>query len=113
MNISPIAVENALVEALPELVAAYVVGIEDPRWGENVCAAAVFKNGLTPEEQVTAVARIVEAGQAGKIPHLSSYEAPCRVIPVRTDLLPMTSTGKVQRSALREIIQEMVKAEEG
>ncbi len=108
VNISPIAVENALVEALPDLAAAYVVGIEDPRWGEDVCAAAIFRNGLTSEEQAAAALRIVQTAQAGRIPGLSPYDAPCKIIPMQPDLLPMTSTGKVQRSALREIVQEMV-----
>lgn len=108
VNISPIAVENALVEALPDLAAAYVVGIEDPRWGEDVCAAAIFRNGLTSAQQAAAALRIVQTAQAGRIPGLSPYDAPCKVIPIQPDLLPMTSTGKVQRSALREIVQEMV-----
>ncbi len=113
VNVSPIAVENALVEALSDLSAAYVVGIEDPRWGEDICAALIFRNGLTPEKQAAAALRIVQAGQAGQIPGLSPYEAPRKVIPMQPHLLPMTSTGKVQRNALREIVQKMVTRGEG
>ena len=112
VNISPIAVENALQEALPEASAVYVIGIEHPRWGEDVCAAIIFKEGLSPEVQATAAVRIVKAGQAGRIPGLSAYESPCRVVPVRPDLLPMTSTGKVQRSVLRDYIRDVIGREE-
>ena len=108
VNISPIAVENALQEALPEISAVYVVGIDDARWGEDICAAVVFKGDLKPAEQATAANRIVEAGQAGHIPGLSAYEAPCRVVAISPDALPMTSTGKVQRSALRGVIRDMI-----
>ena len=108
VNISPIAVENALVEALEDVVAAYVVGIDHPRWGEAICAAVVIENGLSPEAARARAAWIVETGQAGGIPGLSAYEAPSRVIPVQPESLPMTSTGKVQRSALREVVRRMI-----
>ncbi|MCZ6632326.1 MAG: class I adenylate-forming enzyme family protein [bacterium] len=104
VNISPIAVENALLEALPELAAAYVIGLRHDRWGEEVCGAVVFKNEGDPET----IARITQQGQEGKIPGLSPYEAPAKIIAIARDDLPMTSTGKVQRSKLRDIIQEKV-----
>ena len=107
VNISPIAVENALVEAFPELAAAYVTGLKDERWGQDVCAALVFRNGMAPDMQEEAAGRIRNAGRAGNVPDLSPYEAPCRTIPFNADRLPMTSTGKVQRSALRDILQEI------
>lgn len=108
VNISPIAVENALVEAFPELAAAYVTGLEDERWGQEVCAALVFRNGLAPGMQKEAARRILNAGQAGTVANLSPFEAPFKTIPFDPDRLPVTSTGKVQRSVLREIVQEMV-----
>jgi long-chain acyl-CoA synthetase len=110
VNISPIAVENALTEATPSLSAAYVVGLEDPRWGEDICAALVFKNGLSSVERSSAAEILVTSGQAGDIPGLSAYEAPVKAIPFQLDQLPMTSTGKVQRSKLREIVKTMVES---
>ncbi len=112
VNISPIAVENALVEAFPELAAVYVTGLEDERWGQDVCAALVFRNGLPPEMQAEAAGRILSAGRGGNVANLSPYEAPCKTIPFNPDRLPMTSTGKVQRSALREMVQEIVNRSE-
>jgi acyl-CoA synthetase (AMP-forming)/AMP-acid ligase II len=108
VNISPVAVEDALLQALPELAAAYVVGEENERWGEDVCAVVILRDSPAPEEQMEAAERIVVAAQAGDIAGLSPYEAPCRVIPVVRDRLPMTSSGKVQRSVLRGIVSDMV-----
>ena len=110
VNISPIAVENVLTEAIPSLSAAYVVGLEDPRWGEDICAVLVFKTGLSYVDQSTAAGSLVTSGQAGDIPGLSAYESPVKAIPFQLDQLPMTSTGKVQRSKLREIVKAMVES---
>ncbi len=106
VNISPVAVENALVESVPELAAAYVVGIEDGRMGEEVCAVVIFKDGLLSQEIID---RILEDGREGRIAGLSAFEAPRVVLPFEPEKLPMTSTGKVQRSALRDIVRESVK----
>ncbi len=109
VNISPVAVENALVEAVPELAAAYVVGVEDRRMGEEVCALVIFKDEVPAQEESTVMERIVEDGRAGRIPGLSPFEAPGVVLSFPPDELPMTSTGKVQRSALRDIVREIAK----
>ncbi len=103
VNISPIAVENALRHACPELDAVYVIGLRHDRWGEDICAAAIFKPEIKHPEQTAS--DILRRGQTGQIPNLSIYEAPSRVIPIARDDCPLTSTGKVQRRALREIIQ--------
>jgi len=106
VNISPIAVENALLNTCPELDAVYVIGLRHDRWGEDVCAAAIFKT--TVEHPERAAQQIVERAQKGKISGLSTYEAPSRVFPITHDDRPLTSTGKVQRSALRDIIQKQI-----
>ncbi|MCY3681326.1 MAG: class I adenylate-forming enzyme family protein [Gemmatimonadetes bacterium] len=105
VNISPIAVENALLDACPELDAVYVIGLRHDRWGEDVCAAAIFKSGI---DQSEAAQDILKRGQSGQIPGLSTYEAPSRIIPITSEDRPLTSTGKVQRSALQEIIQNQI-----
>ena len=103
VNISPIAVENALRDACPELDAVYVIGLCHGRWGEDVGAAAIFKPAVKHPDH--AARDILQRGQTGQIPGLSMYEAPSRIIPVAHEDLPLTSTGKVQRSALRERVQ--------
>lgn len=105
VNISPIAVENALLDACPELDAVYVIGLRHDRWGEDVCAAAIFRSGT---DEAEAARDILKRGQSGKIPGLSTYEAPSRIIPITPEDRPLTSTGKVQRNALQEIIQNQI-----
>lgn len=106
VNISPIAVENALREAFHEIVSTYVVGIQHDRWGEDVCAAVIFSESIDDPQKMSD--KIVQLGQSGDIQNLSTYEAPARVIPITPEDLPLTSTGKVQRSALREKIQNWI-----
>lgn len=103
VNISPIAVENALRDACPELDAVYVIGLCDDRWGEAVGAATIFNPSVKHPERTAR--DILRRGQTGQIPGLSAYEAPSRIIPITHEDLPLTSTGKVQRSALRERVQ--------
>lgn len=106
VNISPIAVENALREAYPEIEATYVIGTQHDRWGEDVCAAVIFKASVQDTQQ--AADNIIDRGQKGQIANLSTYEAPTRVIAISQEDLPLTSTGKVQRGALREKIQSWI-----
>ena len=106
VNISPIAVENALLDACPEINAAYAIGLRHDRWGEDVCAAVIFKSAITDEQ--TAIDAILQRGQNGQIPGLSTYEAPSHIVAITQEDRPLTSTGKVQRSALRDIIQKQI-----
>ncbi len=89
-NISTVEVEQALVDHEAVLEAA-VVGVPDPHWGERPKAFVV----LVPGE---------EAGEHELIDHVRSriarYKAPSAV--EFLDALPKTSTGKVQKFALRE-----------
>ncbi len=102
VNISPIAVENALVEGLDDLEGAYVIGIPSERFGEKVCAVLVLAAGVTDAEAVARADEIRDLASRGKIRGLSPYEAPTEVVTVNADDLPKTSTGKVQRSVLRD-----------
>ena len=104
VNISPIAVENAIVESTPEIAAAYVVGLPSERWGEEIWAAVVIADEVSDDIKDQLVSEISLRGSAGEIPGLSSFEAPSRVTPVDPNALPKTSTGKVQRSRLREVL---------
>ncbi len=107
VNISPIAVENALLNALPQISAAYVIGFAHDRWGEEVGATVIFTPSFTGDPK-TEAQRIVQLGQEGTIPGLSPYEAPAKIIPIVQGDLPLTSTGKVQRNALRKIVQKWI-----
>ena len=92
-NISTIEVENALA-AHPDIQEAAVVSRPDDKWGEVPVAFVLPKDGKTlTEEAVIAFCR----------ERLAHFKAPKAVI---FEPLPRTSTGKVQKFALRERMWE-------
>jgi fatty-acyl-CoA synthase len=89
-NISTIEVEIALASH-PAVQAAAVVGVPDERWGERPKAFVVLREGA-------------EAGAEELRAHvrglLAAFKCPDRI--EFLDALPTTSTGKVQKFALRD-----------
>ena len=88
-NISSLEVEDVLYRH-PAVLAAAVVAKPDPKWGESPCAFVELK----PDASVTE-AEIVAHCRA----HLARFKAPKAVV---FGPLPKTSTGKIQKFALRE-----------
>jgi len=88
-NISTIEVENVLA-AHPDIAEAAVVSRPDDKWGEVPVAFVALKPGRT----LTAAAVIAFCRE-----QLAHYKCPQDVI---FEALPRTSTGKVQKFALRE-----------
>jgi acyl-CoA synthetase (AMP-forming)/AMP-acid ligase II len=75
----------------PSVSEAAVVGLPDPKWGENVTAVVVLRPGTTATEaEIIAIARNSLAG----------YKKPKRVIFV--DELPKTVSGKIIKRELRD-----------
>ncbi|MEM8855387.1 MAG: acyl-CoA synthetase, partial [Pseudomonadota bacterium] len=88
-NISSIEVENALY-AHPKVAGAAVVAMPHKKWGETPCAFIELIDGeRVDEDELIAWCR-------DRIAH---YKAPRRVV---FEPLPKTSTGKVQKFALRQ-----------
>jgi malonyl-CoA/methylmalonyl-CoA synthetase len=89
LNVYPREVEIAL-EAHPSVSEAAVAGLPDDRWGEQVTAWVVLRDGHRLDE-------------AGLIAHahtvLTGYKCPKRVF--RVTSLPRNHLGKIIRSALR------------
>jgi fatty-acyl-CoA synthase len=88
-NISSIEVEDALY-GHPAVMAAAVVAQPDAKWGETPCAFIELKAGATTTE-----AEIIEFCRS----HMARFKVPKRVV---FGVLPKTSTGKIQKFALRE-----------
>ncbi len=88
-NISSIEVEEVLYKH-PDVQAAAVVARPDEKWGETPCAFVELKPGA-------------EVSESGLISfcktHLAGFKAPKTVVFCE---LPKTSTGKIQKFALRE-----------
>jgi len=88
-NISSIEVEDALYRH-PDVMIAAVVAKHDLKWGEIPCAFIELK----PESKATAEDIIAHCKQ-----HLAGYKVPREVFCTE---LPKTSTGKIQKFALRK-----------
>ena len=89
-NISSIEVEEALYRH-PAVLSAAVVAQPDEKWGETPCAFVELKPGATVSaEQLRVFCR----------DHLAGYKVPRTYV---FQELPKTSTGKIQKFALREI----------
>jgi fatty-acyl-CoA synthase len=88
-NISTIEVEDVLYRH-PCVLEAAVVARPDPMWGETPCAFVTLK----PEATATAEEIIAFCRE-----HLARFKVPRTVL---FEPLPKTSTGKIQKFALRE-----------
>lgn len=98
VNISPVAVENALKKIDHDIEQVYVVGVRDERFGEEVGAAIVWREGVSAESALRKLKLLLLCGSEA----LSAYETPRYVRVIQRGELPTTSTGKVQRSVLKE-----------
>ncbi len=88
-NISSIEVEDVLYRH-PAVLAAAVVARPDERWGETPCAFVELKPGARVSE-----AELIDFCRG----HLARFKLPRAVV---FGELPKTSTGKIQKFALRE-----------
>ena len=94
VNVYPAEVEAALAD-VPGVVDVAVFGVADGEWGQRVCAAVVTAPGTAPDG---VVAELVAHATA----HLAGYKRPKQYEVV--DALPRTTTGKVQRLRLPELL---------
>ncbi len=94
-NVSPREVEQVLI-AQPEVEEAYVVGLPDRDRGQLVAAAVVAREraSVDLEELRLRVKR-----------ELSAYKVPRRLVVMRREDLPMTSSGKVDKRRLVDVIR--------
>jgi fatty-acyl-CoA synthase len=92
-NISTIEIEDVLYSH-PHVLEAAVVAQPDEKWGETPCAFVTLKTGAPAvgEQEIIAFCR----------ERLAHFKCPRRVL---FGPLPKTSTGKIQKNALRERAQ--------
>lgn len=96
-NVYSLEVENVLTR-YPGVLACAVVGLPDPNWGEAVHAVIVAVPGAEPSaESLAAHCRA----------HLAGYKCPKSFI-LQAEGLPLTSSGKVRKSVLREALRQTI-----
>jgi acyl-CoA synthetase (AMP-forming)/AMP-acid ligase II len=89
-NVYSAEVENAIMQ-YPGLAECAVIGVPDEKWGEAVHAIVVPRDGVVPDTNaIIAHCRELIAG----------YKCP-RSIDVRSEPLPKSGAGKVQKFELR------------
>jgi fatty-acyl-CoA synthase len=94
INISPLEVEAYLM-TYPKVQYAAVVGLPDTTKGEVPVAALQLREWETATaEEIRGFCR----------DHIASYKIPVHVVFLRPNEFPRTSTGKVQKTELREVI---------
>jgi fatty-acyl-CoA synthase len=93
-NISSIEVEDALYKH-PAVQVVAVVAKPDEKWGETPCAFVELKSGASATaEELMAWCR----------DHLASYKCPRTIVFAE---IPKTSTGKLQKFKLRDVVKRM------
>ena len=90
-NIYPREIEEFLYTH-PDILDAQVIGVPDPKYGEELCAWVRMKPGAEPVD-----AAAIRAFATGKLAH---YKIP-RYVEI-VDEFPMTVTGKVRKIEMRE-----------
>ena len=90
-NVASLEVERAILATCPEVVEVAVVGIPDPRWGENVCACVILGPGSTLG--IDEITRRLDG-------RLARFKTPRHLVVL--DELPLTHSGKVAKAMLRD-----------
>ncbi|MFI7666443.1 AMP-binding protein [Nocardia sp. NPDC049526] len=96
-NIYPREIEEFLYTH-PDILDAQVIGVPDPKYGEELMAWVRMKDGTTPLD-----ADAIRAFCSGKLAH---YKIPRYVHIV--DEFPMTVTGKIRKAEMRELATELL-----
>jgi acyl-CoA synthetase (AMP-forming)/AMP-acid ligase II len=100
-NVTPRELE-VLLEAMPEVSLAFVVGLPEPTRGQDVAAALVLHPGASLDAQ-TCRERLRR--------DLSAYKLPRHVFFVTKRELPFTDSGKIDKRKLTTLLEERLRAE--
>jgi acyl-CoA synthetase (AMP-forming)/AMP-acid ligase II len=100
-NVTPREVE-VVMEALPEVRSAFVVGVPDPDRGQNVAAAVILKAG----REASADSLRERLRQ-----ELSAYKVPRHLFFYADGELPFTDSGKIDKRRLVALLSERIARE--
>lgn len=96
-NIFPKEVEEPLISH-PDISNASVIGVPDPRLGEQVCAWVVWKGGAPCGQAAQEAEAAIRAYLKERVAH---FKVPKYI--VFKDEFPMTVTGKIRKAEMRSI----------
>jgi len=89
-NVYPAEIEALLVD-YPGVEDLAVIGVSDSKWGEVGCVVVVPSTAVMPS---------LDEIKAALEPSLASYKIPKKL--AVTDVMPRTSTGKIQKAILKQ-----------
>ena len=98
INISPVAIENKLKE-FKDINQVFVIGVPDRRFGEEIAAIICWKDVDIPKAKAYLKYRLAKGVRS-----ISRYETPKYIATINPSNLPITSTGKIQRSLIKNKI---------
>ena len=93
LNLYPAEIEAALQEH-PAIETAAVIGVPDEKWGEEVGAVVRLRAGFDRPSVAELTGFLRDQMASHKTPHYWSF----------VEELPMTSTGKIQKFVLRDLV---------
>jgi fatty-acyl-CoA synthase len=93
LNLYPAEIEAALQEH-PAIETAAVIGVPDEKWGEEVGAVVRLRAGFDRPSVAELTGFLRDQMAAHKAPHYWTF----------VEELPMTSTGKIQKFVLRDLV---------
>jgi acyl-CoA synthetase (AMP-forming)/AMP-acid ligase II len=99
-NVSPREIE-VVMNAIPEVKEAHVVGLPDPHRGQSVAAAVILQDGA---ERTAAQLREQLREE------LSAYKIPSHFLFFRSAELPLTDSGKIDKRRLQPLLIERLSA---
>jgi len=100
VNISPVSIETRLKEMNENIGQVCVVGLPDARYGEEVAAVLCWKNTSRPVSQLEAE---LKYQLTSPLATLAPFEVPQYIMSVEKSQIPLTPTGKVQRTLLKTL----------
>jgi acyl-CoA synthetase (AMP-forming)/AMP-acid ligase II len=100
-NVAPIDIEE-VVDQVPGVRYSAAVGVDSERMGtQRLHVVAEVRNEAAPADILQAIAREIVTSV-----HTSRRRRPSRVLLVRSGTIPKTSSGKIQRARLGEMIRD-------
>lgn len=102
VNLSPVSIEERIKKLSQDISEAYVIGVSDERFGEEVAVVVCFKK--SKKSLISLKAQFAHQLISSK--EFPDFEKPKYIGIIDESLIPRTATGKVQRSLIKKNMPE-------